>query len=735
MGKRPGSPENEAVKRKRARTVDARRIVVQSAEQALTEGRLDVRRYVEARKFEIKQLDNAILKSKASSKQRAFQTLPRDMRRRTASHNVKRVPKRIRKRAQAEMQDDNTPGLKRKKLRGSDRIKAKAMEQVLKKAKQDSKAGSDDEAAVLKNVDLTGINCLADRPKGKPKFQSRQKDKVWLPTHVWHVKRAHMDTLWGYSIPITPTQKGYRSTHRCASYSGSVAWETSYFCTLILKGESDEISAVLDELAPGAYAPKFLSGKRSWEGMLYDAGNIPLGPGLVYFGAPSSGDLTTRWVLLRLHPSIFEAVYQVVDVLCSTKKLLEIHDCRYSIGSIELLGPKSLDALQCVLHPVESDSHVAKSWRMLSGLTNASSLPQSVALTLDVHDPRLFYPPVKTRKSSTDKIMSVICNWPDAVCSDLFTVEGRKRSYETQATLKQLNKRRSENKPGSHITPDANDPIIPVVLLKRKADKWTLLAPWCWIQPLWYTLMHVQDVKLGSMSQDHQISYERGLAHFPDDYPGTDAGHLIDWLKSKKLREEWQRKPSAKRVAFDKVQTCNLYRGEDGDPFMCDWTLLSQLLDDNLSQSPVLTYGSAGPVSSAMTNVLTPTDQMPTRAVVQGNDRGGLVGVSPVRLRYLHRGSPQARARIYRIPSSVKDEWLNILNSTDKIDMSKYPSCPSKEYLIGYVTTGDFNLSDGLGVGIGSIRTSRMTDDRLCLVRNVGHNTARLARWEALDVQ
>ena len=41
--------------------------------------------------------------SKKALNTRAFQQVPRDLRRRTASHNVKRVPKRLRARAAREV--------------------------------------------------------------------------------------------------------------------------------------------------------------------------------------------------------------------------------------------------------------------------------------------------------------------------------------------------------------------------------------------------------------------------------------------------------------------------------------------------------------------------------------------------------------------------------------------------------------------------------------------------------
>ena len=89
---------------RRAKTFDARTLAVQSTDAALSvTGELDVAAYASARAFEIQALENGIQRSKNSLTSRAFQKVPRPLRRRTASHNVKRVPRRLRTRAKREV--------------------------------------------------------------------------------------------------------------------------------------------------------------------------------------------------------------------------------------------------------------------------------------------------------------------------------------------------------------------------------------------------------------------------------------------------------------------------------------------------------------------------------------------------------------------------------------------------------------------------------------------------------
>jgi ribonuclease P/MRP protein subunit POP1 len=82
---------------------DLREISTQTVDAAFSNGELDVNKFVSAREFEIKALEDGMRAARKAINNRAFQEVPRDMRRRTASHNVKQVPKRLRSRALKEV--------------------------------------------------------------------------------------------------------------------------------------------------------------------------------------------------------------------------------------------------------------------------------------------------------------------------------------------------------------------------------------------------------------------------------------------------------------------------------------------------------------------------------------------------------------------------------------------------------------------------------------------------------
>ena len=96
---------------KRIKNFAARTILAQSSEKALNKnGDLDVSAFVKAREYEIKAMEASMGGSKKALSSRAFQQVPKELRRRTASHDVKRVPKRLKVRAAKEVGDSLTSG-------------------------------------------------------------------------------------------------------------------------------------------------------------------------------------------------------------------------------------------------------------------------------------------------------------------------------------------------------------------------------------------------------------------------------------------------------------------------------------------------------------------------------------------------------------------------------------------------------------------------------------------------
>jgi ribonuclease P/MRP protein subunit POP1 len=114
-----------------------------------------------------------------------------------------------------------------------------------------------------------------------------------------------------------------------------------------------------------------------------------------------------------------------------------------------------------------------------------------------------------------------------------------------------------------------------------------------------------------------------------------------------------------------------------------------------------------------------------------------------IRITLTHRGSPKDRARIYglAVGTPLSQRWKALAtpqkNEGEKtrieVGHEQYPPVPPAEDIIGFVTTGNYSLSNGRPVGVGAVAWKKISDnvwDRWCVVRDVGSDIGRLARWE-----
>ena len=60
------------------------------------------------------------------------------------------------------------------------------------------------------------------------KNRKNNNNGKWLDTHVWHAKRMHMGTLFGYKLAIKPTLKCYKALIRASKF-GCAIYDKSYY--------------------------------------------------------------------------------------------------------------------------------------------------------------------------------------------------------------------------------------------------------------------------------------------------------------------------------------------------------------------------------------------------------------------------------------------------------------------------------------------------------------------------
>ena len=851
---------------KRVKTQDARSILTQTADAALNNGELDVQSFLKSREFEIKALEDGMQKSKGALTTRAFQQVPRDMRRRTASHNVKRVPKRLQRRGAKEMKEDNTPTVtpsKRKPGSSRGRFRAETAKRLgilaAKKRKEKAKTGAEPQQADGISTRLARPKIRKDRlndpPKPKSKFRKRQIHKTWLPTHMWHAKRARLTDpkkpLWRFAVPIKSTEKSYRPTHRAGGARGAVAWDMSYISTIGLEGTSLSLEKVLKALGvteQGLWekiGEKWRIGKRSWSGWLSRRVKdqcLQIGPSTVIWCASETVDAAAdvskkkpkQRLFIRIHPAAFlETWTEVLRLSKLQRPTVHIEDLRFEIGSIDVTGPGSTESLLGILHPYyqtdgTQEEH-AQTFTSLIGVTNPSSLPSNALLAFSIMDPRLRYPPrpVGIPKPMNDEaslaLLEMLSAWPADISLPSPTLFDRDSRFNATRlpSQKSLNRRKSSAPPGAYPSTTAADPPIPVLLLSSRSTStgasqgtWTLLAPWKCILPIWYGLMHYPlssggNPRFGGLEELRQIHFEHGVPWFPADFPGTCSGFAWENDERQRRRAEWDQRPKGKRVEWESVDLGVGRRGEIGLGWACDFERLIGLTPLPSSDSSAETgQDTQNKPEDQVAPVEIPIKHLLPKAFISllsspDANLPPISTVTTVRITLVSRGVATPCARIYRLPPSspsadsstasslpvaTRAQWLSLLppmsnskplpkpQSKNIKDLTRiplntplpqrvrllaeslvqtpplpyppikssdeHPLVPDEEDLIGFVTTGEFNLAEGKGIAIGTIVVSKVIErlrkdgktgakqGRLCIIRNTGEIVGRLARWE-----
>lgn len=695
-------------------------------------------------------------------------------------------------------------------------------------------------------------NKISRPPPPEAKYRKRQRCKTWLPTHMFHAKRAHMATsnepVWRFALPLSPTEKSYRPTHRARGARGAVAWDMSYMSTVQLEGTEGCIEAVLKSVGLtgtetwGMKGKKWRAGTRFLQAWAFerDHPEQPVAPvTLIWCAQPKSEDVEMadadklqakstkprRKLWIRVHPSAFLQLWQ--NVLESAKRQnppVMVEDLRFEIGSIEITGPGSTEALLAALRPVQrfdGRNFAAESpeatWSGLRGVSNPSSLPQNAILSFAISDPRLQFPPRTIKEPDNESYMADLAvelsRWsPDQTQgpSILFDRPSRLAAARQLPSQKAINRRRALAGPGKHPSPQHNDPQIPVMMLANRPQtsskrnsipgSWIVLLPWKCVVPVWYTLMFYPlssggNPRFGGLKEQQQLAFEAGEPWFPGDFPGTRAGWEWGQREAEKSRVQWERRPKGRRTEFDSlVLGEGRPKGEIGWGWACDWQRLvrgpaqgseSDEANDKAAKDlpPKDREAEVTKPVSPMINSTLPPSNLRYLRYTPGDTNRILTNLlrapidsstfATIYLTLSNRGTPTPCARIYRLPSdpTLRQKWLdsaskpkgkpseftvprNLSSLSDEEarrqlaeSLISTPKCgqsesdhlvvPTEEDLIGFVTSGNYNLSEGKGTGIGTIQLSKvlspdckLSERKMCIVRAAGERVGRLGVWE-----
>jgi ribonuclease P/MRP protein subunit POP1 len=304
-------------------------------------------------------------------------------------------------------------------------------------------------------------------------------------------------------------------------------------------------------------------------------------------------------LIIRVHPSAFHQFWLLLLKIAKIQRpQVMVEDLRFNIGSIEITGPGSTEALLGVLKPVDSDdsseSIHGNIWRSLAGLTNPASLPSNCLLAFDIYDPRLNHPPkqveIPEETESINALTELMVSWPpdnNVTPGGIFSHKARYIASKSLPSQKAINRRKALTPPGRPPNAKTTDPRIPVLLLASRTPPgstaaqgtWTVLLPWKCVDAVWRSLLYYPlssggTPRFGGLDQKRQICFEHGEAFFPIDAAATDAGQAWERTESAKRFDDWTRRPASRRVAWETIELGNGRRGEHGRGWTCDWTYL-----------------------------------------------------------------------------------------------------------------------------------------------------------------
>nr|XP_021531434.1 ribonucleases P/MRP protein subunit POP1 [Aotus nancymaae] len=517
--------------------------------------------FAQARAAEISAMLKAV--TQKSSNSLVFQTLPRHMRRRAMSHNVKRLPRRLQEIAQKEA------------------------EKTVHQKKEHSK-----------NKCHKARRCHMNRTL---EFNRRQKKNIWLETHIWHAKRFHMVKKWGYCLGERPTVKSHRACYR-AMTNRCLLQDLSYYCCLELKGKEEEILKALSEMCSIDTGLTFaavhcLSGKRQGSLVLYRANKYPremLGPvTFIWKSQRTPGDTSeSRQLWIWLHPTLKQVQSKFNSYLIIMPVAGEIQEyvvVIFQVGENTEETPHRWWIETCK-NPDSVSLHYRQEavFELLGGITSPAEIPAGTILGLTVGDPRINLPPKKSKAlpnpekcQDNEKVRQLLLEGVPVECTHSFiwNQDICKSVTENKILDQDLNRMRSELLvPGSQLILGPHESKIPILLIQQPGkvtgedrlgwgSGWDVLLPKGWGMAFWIPFIY-RGARVGGLKESAVHSQYKRSPSVPGDFPDCPAGMLFAEEQAKNLLEKYKRRPPAKRPNYVKLGTLA--------PFFCPWEQLTQ---------------------------------------------------------------------------------------------------------------------------------------------------------------
>lgn len=424
------------------------------------------------------------------------------MRRRVMSHNVKRMPRRLR---EAHLQQMMKSGLPPKSKRPSRKYRRRPSNLLLE-------------------------------------YNRRQRKKAWLETHIWHAKRFHMADRWGYRIADFANDKCFKANYRAIT-KHCLIQDLSYYSCIEIIGPENILKETLrlhcnpNELTFGAKV--YINGTREGTLMFFKKYTFPRFPiGNVHFLWKSDHcDQRTIWIWV--HPAFYDEI--LTDIISSfnfiscpteNKESTSLNQLQNSYSSenncrmnllkgtlnrFRLCGPLTLDVLmntfklpdikqnlstinesnmECDDDVIEDKNDASntwyedyysdqenletfkiqeKLWQALQSLDSPHQLPRNMVFGLTVLDPRFYLPDKRTKpKKQVTYSETIPIPSSDSNDSPIWDKNMRQKISKSYPSTSTINKLRSNNLvPGisndSHFKEDVISKI-PILVIQKPGN-------------------------------------------------------------------------------------------------------------------------------------------------------------------------------------------------------------------------------------------------------------------------
>ena len=153
-------------------------------------------------------------------------------------------------------------------------------------------------------------------------YNRRKREKFWLETHIWHAKRFKIIEKWGFKLAEHPNDKCFKANYRAVA-AHSLIQDISYFTCVEISGPLDILISSLQEHSDPSFnfrEESLLNGQKEGTIMFYKKGgfpNFPLGNVSFIWKPRNSNEKTesdftgisNKTIWIWIHPGIYQEIF------------------------------------------------------------------------------------------------------------------------------------------------------------------------------------------------------------------------------------------------------------------------------------------------------------------------------------------------------------------------------------------------------------------------------------------